>query len=1779
MGPKKVKEMFNENSWRTSIEEAPLDSDTWKVKVIVIEAAGSDQDRIYLNKFEIFAAEEKRFVIKNICKTETTFMVNQLGGEKKVKDDNLRVFEEGQSFLKDKKDIPPDIQALIIKHLILKMKDEYLFIKRQRLEVKEGMKRESSTMIDKTEVRGTISEKPSQPIDLPPPPKGKEKKGEREPSDQTPEPTEGKKYNTLLRVRGEEWRDKVYVDDYPTDGPNLYVAVTGFVDPYLPSCLIKIGIPLTAIVQIRIDPTVAKVPSSLFRSTKRGQSQTEILTEKSLNFWEDLQQLRINISSANDFKNTAFIVFTPPYWNTENLSGNPDKIYDELCYLMYDIQDLSRQHINYLQNMDVINIPKDKEDERYKKCYQHLINDLPLESITIYSVLDSILQSVSKYQELIEKSSKSSLSTALTLNDVNTSNKRAEKAEILVKDVFNNLCKTESDKKSYRITYGEEYENHRDPIIINYGDFAKETTFHLGNINLDNIIWSSLFGMPINNLWKNQYAPQGEIEAKISFHINVLLSCFDRVDLETAELNRLIHILSCRKLYNNRSSLKKRHLPSSTISDFKKVYLKRSVFATPLSKRHSTLQNSSTTTAPSFPSITKNENILSVPYPYESEIRRIKRLFDCPDLSELVSAAEIANNKPFNHIIDDYEFFEDFSGINAFQIMLDAFNKYNCVDYKYCELTDSIVLMFYNSHDKDSIAREEWRSHLPTPLCLQDFFDFVLEEHYDWIQKEEQLYDEHMVLKTQSIYKDLINPFSFKSCVADNEVEMELLIEGSLKYQDVSQIELTPESTETKFTSSKKTTTISPSSTQPDSKSSRKTKSSSPSTAKHLRQSFLTCLTDSADSTEIPKKSFTGYNLGERRVEVVGRDSTFFSKDGTRVSSYYTLIIPSNSEYIILKLIPGNGKNEFWFHRAIGEYVTPEIRDICESFRITSKDKVMINITKQSYQVPLPTLSISTTETPKYKERTLKVTSDKLNTLRPIYETRCFHSFYFTLPNGLITESIYEKNSLLLSHIKQYYVISLPHIDENMRCISLNGEVIIFRKSGEIEVLRPDSSYIKITKYESKIVTTDVINDIHSETSSDKSKKGKSKDKTKEKPSKTSSKASRNDLSDDDKISEIRSPEIELNIEEFEYISANGLRQKWINGVAFDTEWLLIRTATDYCLREIFSRRMDGTNILLNKDGVQVVTFPNNTRIITTYIVEDEEIYPEWTKEEMEYFDLFDIDTIETDTIKSKMSISQKSYLGNYNYNSSVASSMSRKVEEEDINENGRSDGYISVHIIITIEHTNFTTVTINKENNKVSVYSPDGTKVAVDTLNHYDMSLDKATSAKFDGHNLSVNYEACNECQSNTTCTIKVNSYDKSSVTKIHQNWLKMTDSFLKKIVVNEEGNINIIDESCSKELLKTEEVAIDDDIVGQTEYVCDKSTDLKSETSVASHAKCREMYIAKTMKFFILQRDLSCSELVHRALLDEYKQSCRWQPWCSINQYDTFGDHRRLLTILTPVHVTETEKWLMDSKFADKPKYLIYKDLRKDTGKDFYHWMRPYERCQPKPKKPDNVIPSRLPKAFVLRTLEQQWREEERENLKGAKELLHAILRYRHLIESDSETILNIPILDPRPEDERRTDYIVQALAHRIYEDLKTRLAKDVQSRAKADITTNPSAAINQISIQGDLEEESTEELKSSEEERENMMREIEKAEEMSPKLKRYWRRRAEEYRDEQFYQYLLREGNVPPYFRNILGGAIWWEMNNAANDAMAHAERQKLKCICASNEGTSKADESTS
>lgn len=1360
----KTGEESERSSWRSKIINTKLNDATFRVKVVLLDVAGSEQDRMYLNKFELFAAEEKRFVIKVLSKTETIFMISQLGQDTKGKEEN-KVFDEAAAFLREKKNVPADYLALVIKHLIIKFKEEYLFIKRQKLDVAEGCRRESLIMERSVEVKGSVFQKGGASALTK---SDKSKSAVVAPSrsdndENLREIDEEKKYNTQLRVRGEEWRDKQYVEDYPIDGPHLYVAVTGFADPFLPLALVRIGVPVVAVVQIRIDVVTLRIPSSLTRAAKRGASQTQLMMDESLKFWDDLQQLRIMPSTAPYLKDTAFLVFSPPYWEANELTGDPEKIYDEISYLIYDTHDLSRQHDNFLDNMRVINVPVDIDESKDKfSCFQYysrLLQGIPLECLPIYTVLDSIVHSVVKFHNGPDSESNNSTADVKSGKRSNHDEKLV-KAESIVNDIFDKLCQADNNKKTYRITYGEEFETYKDPIVLNYGDIVKYNTFHLGNMNLDQIVCGMLLGMPVNKLWQKEVALWSEIEAKISFHVNVLLSCFEREDVETSELVRLLNILACRKLYNNRSSLRKDEESPETLSDFKKNYLKRSPLAEPITRAPSVMVSCGGLGSPSFPSITKSDNVSTLSPGDDDETSRVKFLFDCPDISDLVTGAEIEADAPLSHLIDDYDFFEDFGGSCSFQIILDSFNKYNCLDYKYCEVTDSIVMMFFNSHNKEGIARDTWRSHIPTAVCLQDFFDYVLEEHYDWIQEQDELYYEALALMTRSMYsKHMLEQYEH-SCLNEVDVDMEMMLDGSLKQLELIQGATPLTSTEnipSRLSASPKI----------------ETRKSTP--RKSIKEKAKEPKPDNTP------KTFCGYSLGDRRIEVFGKDSTYFSEDGCKINTMYYLVIPMNFEWIIMNMVTGNGNTEFWFQRVIGDHLQAgDNAELSENFRINTKDHVMINLKKVTYRVLL-TKSPSEAEYP--PSPTFRSSFVGSAPVEELYETEFYHTLYVTWPNGMIVESVHEHNSPTLSHIRMTYLSDVPYIKEEMRCYTLKGEAVIFHKAGNIEVLCPDGTYINITKYGQRQVFAPTSSSAEPNSTETDSKKGKKEDKKKGKedksdkkgkgasPSKTNKASAQNLSAHEGSVAN------EFGIDEFEIVDTCGIVQRYNRSdkKLHKIDKLLIKTATDYCLGEVFMRRTDGAHYLLNKNGSYVSTFPDGTRIVSDCFVEDDEIYPDWTEDERAYFDSQPQDMVEMESMGTDRST----------------------LTDGSANEHGRSskkpnphdDGYVSIYVVYTIEHKNYATITINNFEGTVQVDSPNGSSVVMDRKNHYQMKLDDVTTAKFDGLDLYISYEACVQCHSFTTCDVKI-SYDEiCSVTQVYRHWLRMKDSFCKRVFVNEEG------------------------------------------------------------------------------------------------------------------------------------------------------------------------------------------------------------------------------------------------------------------------------------------------------------------------------------------------------------------------------------------------------
>ncbi|XP_041987325.1 uncharacterized protein LOC121739074 [Aricia agestis] len=1307
----KVKEHVDEDvNWQSNIEKRKLNDDNWNVKVIMIEASEIEQENMYLKEFEKGAEKGNRFVIKNISKIETLFMIKQLGGQNKTP----RVFMEAQSHLKDNKSIPPEILALIIKHLILTMKDEYSYVVQQKLAVSEGLKNESEIMINKAEIKKKVDTRNKKSADSS---SAKHKSNvEKKSSSNIIEADESKKYHTLLRIRGEEWRDKEYLEDFPEEGPNLYVALTGFTEPYLPGCLIRIGVPLIAIVKLVIDPKTVRTPSRLSKNIK---SDTD-LSKKCRMFWEGLKFCR---SGCDRYilKNTAMIVFSPSLfdedinvYDPDVIVNNQEKIYNELCYLMYDLQDLTRQHAHFLNNFEVTLVPDEKPNERLQRDYLRVNNKTPLDSATVYSILDSMLETVS-----ITDTLKETYHDKVVAKNYAMKKKNSLQAETFIAEVFCKLRNTDVDKKEFRVTERNEFENDNNPTIIHFGDRLRYNTFHLGECNLQDAVRSTLQGLPVVHIWHDFEKLSGKNQARINFHINLLSSFFDR-KLEIPELTRLIQILNCTKLYNSRDKFYDQNSQFSSKNYNRRLLLKRSLMVEPLAQD----------------SMIKTAN------------------FNSPLHQKLIQLT--------NH---------------------------------------DIQILSKEKSVQESLSQEEWRGHIATPICLQDFFEFVLDEKYDWIQNEEKLYELRMNKTATKVTKEK-KKIAVPGCCDDID-EFDLLMESSLKQRDLdSFFKSSPEAQESvikdfSMTSSKLHSRISILS-----RLSRRSK---------MLEPFLTSSESSVE--ESLQEIFYGYDLSDRRVEAIGKNSVYFSKDGSIITTKYTSFLHSDSKYLSLSIVVD--KNEFWIHRIVGG--ATESAESRETFRISTKDDISLSVKKQIHS-----------ET---KYESTNISTDGNKNQRPGVVD---YTLQVVWPNGLITETVKNNSNTKISYIRQSFSLSLPDSSEDKRCISMHGEVIIFKKNGNIEVLQPAGAYIIISRYETKTKSElDAEKTQYDEMSSGKYNKNIEKHNRKE--GDAQNKQPDHKIQDDGRgPSRLENIDSELIFHEYETVDCSGLRQKWTQDVLLEERKLLSRTASDYYLGEVLTKRSDGTIIFLNKDGDLVTTYPNKTRITTSYIIESEDIYPEYSVYELDFNEQIIIN---------------------------------------------KDELYLSIQIVYTIEHPDYSTVIINRSNNSTSIESPNKMLLTLTHDNDYDVYFDDNTSASFSGELLKI---LSNRIHRENVCIVDINCNIKDHETS-NDMWLRMKDSFENDIIVDSSGEISVTESDVSKEREETVQ-----------------------ETSLDEWKRLQE---AKAVKFFILKRDLSCAELVHGDLVKKYEKTISDTKWSSSKVYKSFGDNRNLLSIVTPIQLTASE------------------------------------------------------------------------------------------------------------------------------------------------------------------------------------------------------------------------------------------------------------------------------
>lgn len=1310
----------DDQTWRRVLAEAPIVTADWRCQVSLL-VESEPRDTNYLEMFTEAAKNEDRMVIKTIALEETIIMVKQIGTGKEITPDE-KVFEVANNYMKQGNPIPEDILAMLIKHQILKLKTDDLNIKNDQKELSDGLKNESMTMM------------------------GQQDKG-------TKPGVSDKKFHTDLRELGEEWKDKVYVEDFPKDGPELYIALIGFRKCGLICELLKLNVPLVAVVKIETDADplandMDREKLSLSNSSSSHSKLSKFSPEIAI-FWEDLDLAKGAVETALLYKGVAFISFEPPYKETlpEGKSVN-EIIYDEMSFLLYDIQDLTRQHSHYIETMTIIDVNESATSICIEDMtvYTNMMKSVPLESTSVALILHGLVAQVASIicpNDTIEKSQP--YKDDATPNPITDDDGITGKTQSKINDIFQHkkitdkICEPQSD-------------NLKDDVkIIPWGDFIMlECHFSdHGLIDLQNIILPTLSSLPIPKLW--EYLPSDE-DDEANFKLILFHECMREHNISLESAARILNLMCCKKLceekffYDYQLYYKTLH---------KRINKLRSLIS-PIPS--DILLKSKSFTYGENPNVNLVDGSLRRVIRFASTIQYPK-LISSDDYDDVIDILEKPgplfeqelNEDRFD--INDYDSFEELTYGSTLQALNKAYFNFNTSNIKYCPVTDKIIITFFNKV-RNGMNEYIWQRYIPSPVCLRDFFDYVFQEEYNWIVTEENIHDASSFGKNLDATSKVDLEKSMSEEKDSIDYDKEMLLKDSLKdsgllnpgvLQEVSGI-------------------------SPDNDD---------------KEINILASTASKDILEMKRVSdvkgkepfkFVGYNLGEDCVVTTGKSRSFLSKDGTAI--YFDIYNNfGNSSYTSTRLTTSN--YDLYIHSSYNS-MTKKISDI-KSLRFSLKCGMNL-IFKKGLESSLDLGSPS----------------------EILYQP--YHYLKFSWPNGLFIEPIWSQNNTLPMYIKQTLINeknkSSTIYEELYRCYSFNGEILIYKANGDIQVLYSDSSiYVFLesgdgfTSDTRKQFKTSVDEFLNADDLSGDSLNAQTS------------------TSDQRKVSE----KLLGDLMNYDVTLSDGRYFKMRNGEVVYEDKLLVRTATDYLMGEVYSRRLDGTNTLLTKEGVLTTSFSDGSKISSYYILETE--FPYTNRNSASQLKKGDSKTNKIDKRGSE------------------------KFEENSPSESVDSINFMDdaqvVSLVYVMEHPNYATVIVNNSTRSVQINLPRNIVIQIEENGVYKLDFENLSTVTLNNDELVIKDTKCFDCNTQTTTNINL-VYSQ----EVKENLLTCEDGFNKIFTLNYSGDcflLNKSDPSCSC----------------WKDSTCDKNC-------------CGRSLNRKDRRFFVLKR--YCAEILHPPLIFYY-------------------------------------------------------------------------------------------------------------------------------------------------------------------------------------------------------------------------------------------------------------------------------------------------------------------
>ncbi|KAL2730167.1 sperm-associated antigen 17-like [Vespula maculifrons] len=1059
----KSKKQYNENAWQELLESLSINDDHWWCIVTMMVETRSDHARC-VSMFNEAAEEGKRKAIYTLSHQKMLANVRSLSRQDPDKCPVLqRVCHHANKLLEANIESTWSL-ARVIKYMIYRAKIEAVFRIKKERELKQAI--EAEYYIMQTVVDPTTS------------------KNVKKKNDQSLR----NKANTRLRIREEEWRDIVYIDDAPLDGPNLYVVLTGFHDPDLFVELMNIGVPMTCILKIKRPGETLQHISSFNEEKNQHTDRIWLRFPGSYavdkvdlyKFWTSLKNTLKDPQAIQTFSNIAFLTFKPPFL-AETLDDLEYKIlkkdiFDKVSFIVYDLYDLLRKHSNYLRSMLIQRYDIDEKEEAEANVYHAILDALPTECVTVPTLLNALLLQVEANLDLVladRSFQEQNVSAKENVVEKEENEEEEEKEEVPVESIDDDedswvrerikLLNQKYKVKMYN-NIVEENSNELPIELILRGD---KLTLNTRCIKLDDNIKALLNlsdDMSLADSILQVYQDSRIIDCWVHYkqltetkmkeydcYINNIMKYFDpNVGICRQEIFHYLHFLIFDKMIygdelNEKDEKIERLSIISSLKSPRRILTDPSLLLPKDEKEESRFFSKSDTEIDYGKAVAA---FLSCP-----------SLFGLTDIREVLLPSYLEKNvfegrdrrmQRVGEPLEEYDDVELLPKRVLLQTFYKCFQNFERFEKRYFEPTDSILLYFSNDYVKGDVSERSTLSSLRTPVCLRDFVKYVYKEEIDWINREEEKDRSELIKRTSkssigeisSSEDELHFYFGDEHFILPNSLkaqDMKKKLQVDSKYKDSSRLdtprtEVIGEKKIPKGNEKKKgDKTLSEKISLKDKKQKTNREINEIDTSFLPRRKILSF--ESAKEDE--PHEFIGYDLGNLRVQIVEKSKIFNSEDGT---------------FVQVNL-------ETWLYEKVDLRITITLAGC--TLRLFEK----LNDRKTSNVFHVTT-----------NRGIVLAFSKKIDTTPDEYWKELKFDFHASWPSGLTISPVTGDGPENPFYITQSYISKAPEdvAREAYRKFLRNGTVLKFLNDNTVIVLRPNGTVIECTLFED--ITTDEKN-------------------------------------------------------------------------------------------------------------------------------------------------------------------------------------------------------------------------------------------------------------------------------------------------------------------------------------------------------------------------------------------------------------------------------------------------------------------------------------------------------------------------------------------------------------------------------------------------------------------------------------------------------------------------------------------------------------------------------